>query len=247
MKMNYMSRLYIDCFDDKIINEIPTLLPEDIALIEAWNEEPLLTHYDLSLVLKESSFVIQKRILKINRYIKSYVKKNYNLHERRRVHFFRKCLVCNTLFEAQSNNKLCSAECKVERHEMYKKIHNNRDKEIRISNQEKNSKIMFDAKLPIHNDWISIRSIPIHEHTRINLKRYMRLYELDSITKETKFVRRDGRNTTKKILYISLKGLYDLSKIKHELYRVSNNMSQKQSFDYWFGLYNRLNKRVNND
>ena len=75
MMMNYMSRLYTDCFDDKIITEIPTLLPEDIALIQAWNEEPILTHYDLSLVLKESSFVIQKRILKINRYIKSYVKK----------------------------------------------------------------------------------------------------------------------------------------------------------------------------
>ena len=242
-----MSRLYEDCTEDSIIHEIKKLTSEDIRIIQVWNDNPLSTHYELSRLLKMGVYDMQKRILVINRAIKSYTKKNYDLTARKRVCFFRKCLVCNIIFVAQSSKRLCSDECREERHLFYVKKYTDKITANIERNNKANLHKKFIANKPVHDEWIPVREIFRAEYVKMNIKSYMKRYGLTRKFREDVFTRRDGRKTTKNIVCIKLQSLYDLAEIKHELYRTSNNMSRKQSFDYWFELYNELNVRRNND
>ena len=241
MTTNYMSRLYEDCHEDSIIHEIKKLTSEDIRIIQTWNDNPLSTHYELSQLLKIGVYDMQKRILIINRAIKSYVKKNYNLTARIRVCFFRQCLVCNTIFVAQSSKRLCSPECVQERHLVYKKKYTEKISANIVKNNKANLSKKFVANKPVHDEWIPVREILRSEYIKMSIKSYVKKYGLTRTFREDTFTRRDGRKTKKNIVCIKLQSLYDLAEIKHELYRVSNNIGLKHSFDYWFELYNELN------
>ena len=241
MNMNYLSRLYQNCTDDKLMYLNEKLSDEDFEIIETWNENPLFTHYDIARALKKSDYETRQRILRINRLTKTFINKNFNFEEKKRVHFFRECLMCGDFFVAQSSNKLCSEECRDDRTKHYKKKHSEKNEIQREENRRRTHSLVFNAKEPVHNDWLPVHLMLLPVHIKMNLKAYIRRYNLENIIDDNTFQRKDGHKTKKRVVYVSLKGIYDLLKIKHENYRLSNNAGLKDSYEYWLDVYNQLN------
>ena len=88
MNMNYLSRLYQNCTDDKLMYLNEKLSDEDFEIIETWNKNPLFTHYDIARTLKKSDYETRQRILRINRLTKTFINKNFNFEEKKKSSFF---------------------------------------------------------------------------------------------------------------------------------------------------------------
>lgn len=240
--MNYMSRLFIECPSDDVMLLNPTLNTKDIELISLWNKYPIYTQQELSNILGVSQYAVSKRINRINSATRYFVKKNKLGYTRReKIYSFRKCLVCGIEFVAESHNRFCSDDCRVDRAIQKQKETSKKTKALVKQNRLLTKDIEFKIDKPKHKRMIPIHLMQYNEVTKMSLKAYVRKYKLDSEIKESLFMKRDGYETRKQVVHISLKGLYKLLEIKHEKYRISNNLSLKESYFRWLEIYNTLN------